>query len=222
MPSLCSFAHVPAPQGAHTPRFTIALRAGFAAILLLFAASSVASARAQDADRNILVYGAFAATHLNHLYTVNGTTPGSTLTGSWFEGGNAGVTFNFYQGSSVALGLDFRGGPQIGTHGLGSALAGFKIASQAPILHVKPYTQLSIGWMEQRHNTGSGIAAVTDAETYVAVELLGGIDYPVSSHIDIRVVELGIGFDRVIDTNAINTTAKPTPFTVNSGVVFHF
>ena len=173
--------------------------------------------------QTVSIYGTASPTYLNHLYTLSSATnPQATLAGNWFVGFNGGVTFNFTGSGPITLGLDFRGGPEIGTPGLGSALAGLKVGFPSPALRLKPYGQFSIGYLEQRHQTGTGSALVKDAESYFAVELLGGVDYPVASHVDIRVLELGIGTSYVLVNNGINTRAKVGIFSVNSGVVFHF
>jgi hypothetical protein len=181
--------------------------------------SGLATARAQ----NIQVYATAAPTHLNHLYTVTGgATPVASLSGNWFIGADAGVTFNFYHSPAVILGLDFRGGPEIGTPGLGSALVGFRIAGSNPVFHLKPYFQLSTGWMEQRHQTGSGAFTITDAETYIPFQIFGGVDYPVNKRIDIRVVEVGVGVTHILAPDGIETPSKPDMFTLKSGVVVNF
>ncbi len=192
------------------------VRLRFTVLALLALSAAPFAARAQG----ISVYGTVSPVYLNHLYTVNGTT--SSLAGQWLVGANAGVTLTFAQSGNVSMGLDFRGGPEIGTPGVGSALAGFKLGFQPPKSHFKPYGQFSLGWLEQRHNTGTGSFAVTDAESYFAVELLGGVDYPVAHHLDLRLVEAGVGTTRRIVTNGINTSTRPAIVSLNSGIVYTF
>jgi hypothetical protein len=188
-----------------------------ALILALFALP--AAARAQT----ISVYGTASPAYLNHLYTINNATPPqTTLSGKWFIGADAGVTFTFHETSPVTVGLDFRGGPEIGTTGLGTALAGLKLGFKPPVTNFKPYAQLSLGFLEQRHPTGSGAYAVTDAESYFVTEILAGVDYPIARHIDVRALEVGVGATRRIVTNGVNTATKPYPLSLSSGIVFNF
>ena len=186
---------------------------------ILLALFALPMARAQSID----IYGTASPAFLNHLYNLsNGVYPQADLTNQWFIGANAGVTLNFSDSGKITRGLDFRGGPEIGTPGLGTALVGFKVASDSAFFHLKPYGQFSVGYMEQRHSTGSGTYAVLDAEGYFLAEVFAGVDYPVTRRVDIRVVEVGGGLSKVIVTNGINTQSHPAIFSVNSGIVFHF
>jgi hypothetical protein len=191
----------------------------FALLPALFALLLLPAAHAQS----ISIYGTASPAYLNHLYNLSGgPSPASDLTGKWFIGAEGGVTLNFSDSNKLAMGLDFRGGPQIGTPGFATALAGFKVASKTSPFHLKPYGQLSVGWMEQRHTTGTGASTVLDAESYFVTELFAGVDYPVTRHLDLRLVEAGIGAGKVVVTNGINTGAHPEIFSLNSGIVYHF
>jgi hypothetical protein len=129
----------------------------FALLPALFALLLLPAAHAQS----ISIYGTASPAYLNHLYNLSGgPSPASDLTGKWFIGAEGGVTLNFSDSNKLAMGLDFRGGPQIGTPGFATALAGFKVASKTSPFHLKPYGQLSVGWMEQRHTTGTGASTV--------------------------------------------------------------
>ena len=195
-------------------------------LILLFALClTLPAAHAQkDNPNNIDIYITAAPTHLSHLYTVSNAspTPQTTLSGQWFYGVNGGVTFNFFHGSGLDLGLDFRGGPQIGTPGFGSALAGLKFALHPSATRFKPYIQLSTGFAEQRHSTGSGAYATTNAEEYFAFEFLTGVDYPLTRRIDLRAVEVGIAPAHAIVTNGTALKSSPVIVTLNSGLVFKF
>jgi len=191
----------------------------FALIPLVVALFAIPAARAQT----VSIYGTANPAYLNHLYTITSTIPPQyTLAGSWFVGANAGVTINLPPSGPVSVGIDFRGGPEIGTPGLGSALAGIKLGFKQPLFHLKPYIQLSTGFLEQRHQTGSAVYAYTDNESYFGAELFGGVDYPIARHIDLRMLEVGLGTTHVVITNGINTTAHPEFLSLSSGIVFNF
>jgi hypothetical protein len=179
---------------------------------------------AAHAQNNIDVYVTAAPAHMSHLYTINNAapTPQATLSGQWFYGANAGVTFHFYKGSGIDLGFDFRGGPEFGTPGFGSALAGLKFAMHPSTTRFKPYVQLSTGFAEQRHTTGSGAYATLNAEEYFAFEFLAGVDYPLTKRIDLRCAEVGIAPTHAIVTNGTALQSSPSIVTLNSGLVFRF
>jgi hypothetical protein len=171
----------------------------------------------------VSVYATASPAYLNHLYTISsGTSPQYYLSGQWLVGANAGVTFTVSQTDKMSVGFDFRGGPEIGTPGIGTALAGVKLGFKPGIFHLKPYGQLSVGFLEQKHQTGSGAYTTIDAQSYFGVELFGGVDYPLARHVDIRVVEVGIGANHVVVNNGNNTKPSPEIFSLNSGLVFHF
>ena len=195
-----------------------------APLSLLAALFALPSARAQSGNPSITVYATASPTYLNHLFTLSNTTPATTtLAGQWFYGFNGGVTFNVpSSGNGVSLGIDFRGGPEIGTPGLANALAGLKLKFPSPAYRLKPYTQLSFGWLEQRHRTGTGSSTYYDAESYFATELFAGVDYPVTRHLDIRLVEVGGGLTHVLVTNGTNTQFHPDILSLNSGLVYNF
>jgi hypothetical protein len=191
----------------------------FAPVLVLVGLFAVPAARSQT----VQIYGTVAPTYLNHLYTVTGSTnPSTSTSGYWFVPPNAGLTLNFTKPGPVSVGLDFRGGPKIGTPGLGSFLVGIKVGVKPTVFQLKPYGQFSMGYLDQSHTTGSGLSATTNSQAYFAVEILGGVDYPVAPHIAIRVVEVGVGLTHYGANTGSNTSANPSIFSLQSGVVLNF
>ena len=188
------------------------------AVLVTFFA--LPAARSQTVE----FYATAAPTYLNHLYTVtgSGSNAGSDFSGYWFIPPTAGVTLNFEKPGPVTLGLDFRGSPKLGTPGLGSFLVGLKLNVKTAPFHLKPYGQLSLGYLDQSHTTGAGASAVTSSQAYLGFELLSGVDYPVASHIDIRIVEVGLGVTRYSAATGTNTNPSPSIVSLQSGVVVHF
>jgi len=194
----------------------------FARIAVQFAALLSLSAALAAHAQTVQVYATAAPTYLTRLYTVNGSgaTTSSDYSGVWFVPPNAGFTLSSTKPGAVNWGLDFRGGPKLGTPGLGSFLVGAKMSVKPTAFHLKPYGQLSIGYLDQSHKTGSGASQVTSSQSYLGVELLGGVDYPVAHHFEIRIVEIGVGFTHYGVSTGSNTSPNPAILSLQSGLVW--
>ncbi len=175
-----------------------------AALFLL----SVVAAHAQ-----VSVYVTYAPTHLTNVQT---GSQGQTAD-YWASGVGGGVTLNFLPLPVFSLGLDLRGSTKPGTLGADTAMAGLKLGVHPPIIRFKPYVQASAGYLGTRTFSSSIPIGSTDNNTYIAWEILGGIDYPLMHSVDLRIIEVGGG-------QGINTGsgANANLFTVNTGLVVHF
>jgi hypothetical protein len=96
-------------------------------------------------------------------------------------------------------------------------MIGFKLGIHPPVIRIKPYVQASAGYLGTRTFSTSIPVGSTNNGTYIAWEILGGIDLPLMSHIDLRAIELGGG--QGIGTGSGSNASL---FTVNTGVAIHF
>jgi hypothetical protein len=200
----------------------------FAKLVLVTAALGQAAAVAQNRD-HLLVYGTFSP-----LYAIGATTgevstgflSSSDITGSfWAPGVGGGITWNFVNTRPLTLGIDLRGSTKPGTPGADTAMIGFRIAGCSAYCVLKPYGQISFGYLGTRaKNTSPGYGGSvggTFSSQYVAFEVLGGVDYSLRQHLDLRVIEIGVGKGDEFSLFVTNPSS-PTILTVNTGVVFHF
>jgi hypothetical protein len=188
----------------------------------LFAALAVPAARAQA----VSIYATFSPAHISG--TRNGSTPTSVTTSSyWAPGVGGGVTLNFLPVGPVRLGFDFRGATKRGSQGYDLAMVGLRAGFKAANVSIKPYLQASGGYLASRVDYGtsssSGNYTFVSTGKFAVYEILGGIDYGISRLIDLRVIEVGAG--QAFDVGGItfsSSSYRPTIFTVNTGIVFHF
>ena len=180
-----------------------------AALVLL----SAVAAHAQLAS----VYVTYSPTHLSNV--PSGTAPnGQTqYTSFWASDIGGGVTVNFLPLPLITLGWDLRGSTRSGTNGMDTVLGGIRLGIHPHVIRAKPYIQASTGYLGTRtFNQSSPPGPSPYTNHYFAYEILGGIDYPLTHFIDVRMIEIGGG--KVISTGP-NT---PGLFTLNSGLVVHF
>ena len=154
---------------------------------------------------------------------------GSALTGSgyqeqyanfWASGVGGGVTLNFLPIGPVKLGFDFRGSTRPGTAGADTAMAGFRVAFNPPLIHLKPYLQASGGYVGTRTVNLTQTVGGTFTNKYAAWEILGGVDVPIASILDLRLIELGGGTGMTVGLSS--SQPNISLFTVNTGLVLHF
>ena len=171
----------------------------------------------------VSIYATSSSAHFTNVQT------GSVLTGSgyqeqyanfWASGVGGGVTLNFLPIGPVKLGFDFRGSTRPGTAGADTAMAGFRVAFNPPLIHLKPYLQASGGYVGTRTVNLTQTVGGTFTNKYAAWEILGGVDVPIASILDLRLIELGGG----TGTGAGLASNQPniSLFTVNTGLVLHF
>jgi hypothetical protein len=191
--------------------------------LAVLLAILTASAHAQIAE----VY----VTSSNHRFSnvETGVTYTSTAgyqdqyTSFWTSGIGGGVTLNFLPLPLVSLGLDVRGSTKSGTVGADTGLIGLKLTAKPPAIHIKPYVQVSAGYVATRSvnvsniNPSPGGNSSTFTNKYAAYEVLGGIDLPLVHFVDLRLIEIG-GGQGILG----GSTGNPSLFTINSGIVLHF
>lgn len=183
--------------------------AAIAASLLL--ATSAVAAHAQTS-----VYVTYSPTHLTNVAT--GTFRGQQqYTGYWKSGIGAGVTLGILPAHFFSVGLDMRGSTRPGTFGFDTVMVGLKLGVHPPSIRIKPYIQASAGYLGTRTVSTPGPVGSTHDGHYAAWEILGGLDYPLTHFVDLRVIELGGG--QGISTGSGSNAGL---FTVNTGLVVHF
>ncbi len=190
------------------------LRYVLAAVVL---AAVAASARAQ------------VGVYVNPVFTrISNSTPdtgvfaflGSGATSRTFGGLDLGAYYNISHGPGMKFGVDVR---DTTVHSNNAALNIFSVAGrvEAPPLAYgfRPYAEVAVGAatskaQQSQIHTTRGMFAV-----------FAGIDYPLSRHVDFRIVELGYGG---VTTQNSYIYGGPTPIgssrmvQVSSGLVFRF
>lgn len=193
------------------------------ALLLLAVATFVtASAQAQFG-----VYGTFTANHLSGLKSSpEATTPSALNNDVSPLGGTGGVYYDFFKlGHLAKLGVDARGtitttkrGAYINANGGGarvdSGLFGVRAVFNAPVLRtiLRPYVQGSVGIGRSNYGILYGNNGVVQKNNF---EYMGfaGVDIPLASFVDLRLVEIGAG--------ALSNNHTYPLQSVSSGIVFH-
>ena len=190
------------------------LRYVLAAVVL---AAVAASARAQ------------VGVYVNPVFTkISNSVPdtgpfaflGEGKTSRNFGGLDLGAYYNVTHGPGMKFGVDVR---DTTVHSNNASLNVFSLAlrvESAPLTHgIRPYAQIAAG-------AATSKAQQTQVHTTRGMfGIFGGIDYPLTRHVDFRIVELGFGG---VTTQNSFIYGAPTPIgssrmvQVSSGLVFRF
>jgi hypothetical protein len=182
----------------------------------------------------VSVYGTYSAMHLSSVETGTVTANGGSqilYTSPWVSGVGGGVTLNFLPLGPIKIGFDLRGSTRKGTTGADTAMVGFRLGFKPPLLPIKPYVQVSGGYIATRTpNTSIYVGTPTGGtynNQYLGYEVLGGIDYRLLHFVDLRLVEVGGGngysVGQIYNAGNQSTQSQQIPiFTINTGVVVHF
>jgi hypothetical protein len=212
---------LPAHNSARYPN----LMRRFLPLLLLVAATPAHS-------QALSIYGTYSPSHLSNVETgaIYSATSGyvNQTTSYWSSGFGGGLTANFLPIGPLRIGFDLRGSVKPGSIGANYALFGVKVGVHPAVIKFHPYGQFSVGYLSSSTTNVSTTPSTTSSPTtiptggifankYAAFEIMGGVDYPILSHLDLRIIELGGG-----GALSIGGSYKPTLFTVNSGLVLHF
>ena len=167
----------------------------------------------------VSVYGTFSPLR------VSNAPNGNTTTGSYWAGGvGGGVTLTPFHLGPVSLGLDLRGSTARQQQGADTLLAGIKLGGKLPLIPFKPYVQASGGYLGARPTILGGpspIAGTNQNLGFWVYELLGGVDFALLPHLDLRLIEVG-GGQGYYKSGAVSGTPSISFITVNTGVVIHF
>jgi hypothetical protein len=195
-------------------------------IALLVAAALMFVLPVSGAAQVVSIYGTFSPIHISNAVTGNTTGLNSTYTtGSyWSEGIGGGVTLTAIHLGPASLGLDIRGSKAWQKQSADTILVGVKLGVNPPILPIKPYVQVSGGYVGSRAtlvNAAAGIAGTSPNSGFWAYEVLGGLDYKFLPHLDLRLIEIG-GGQGYYRSGASGNPPNLALLTINSGVVLHF
>lgn len=159
------------------------------------------------------IYGEFDATRLSTGTTNVFETPG------WYEGGGAGIYYDFIHLGPIGFGADLHGNLLSGNQEkFRSLLGGLRLVIKPPILPIRPYVQGSIGVGGATHG---GLANAGSIYTNkLEYQVLGGLDYTFFPHLDWRVAEAGYG--RITGISSGASASPVNLFTIGSGVVLRF
>jgi hypothetical protein len=180
-------------------------------VLLCAVLLGLTGARAQA---QLGVYGMYEYTRFTDNYVKQETS---------LNGGKFGVYDDFVHLGPLRLGADLRGDVLTSnTLRYRSVLAGARLAVKPPILPIKPYLQASVGFggTQSKGPFAAGISAPGYNGKFL-YQVLGGLDYTLIPHIDLRAIELGYG--RETGTNG-TTGNNPSSslFLLSAGAVVRF
>src|SRR5579875_318593 len=174
------------------------------------------------AEAQIGVYLNPVVTRISNSTPDNGAFSflGNGVTSRTFGGLDFGGYYDVTHGLGAKLGVDVR---DTIVHAQNASLNTFSIAARAeapPMMHgIRPYAQLAVGAATSK----AQLSAIHS--TRAAYGIFGGLDLPLTPHVDFRVVEVGYG--GVTTTNSY-IYGGPTPIgsstqlSVSSGLVFRF
>lgn len=186
--------------------------------LPVLAAGVVPAAHAQFA-----VYGTISGERLTNVKC--SVTPSSACPGGGVDqtvGAEGGVYYNFMRLGPARLALDLRAGetksnkssavPLAGNNAVrvDEALGGVRASFHSPVKFIEPYAQGSIGWNRRVNPQGYG------SQNFLAYRVYGGLDFEVTSIMDVRVPEIGVGQNIGFNGASNNWTQS-----ISVGVVFH-
>jgi hypothetical protein len=196
-------------------------------IVLALAISVSVAARAQTGVQTRKQVGAGLyfnpiVTHVGNGAVDNGTFSylGPNTTSRFFGGVMLGGFYDFLHRSDFGLGIDVRDSLE---HSNGALLnrfgAGARISYQRPESHLRPYIEPFVDLGETR-SPDTGI--YLKKETY---GVMGGLDYNLAKHIDLRVLEVGYGTLDTTSDGSIGGTVPVPKFSLlsfSTGLVFRF
>jgi hypothetical protein len=198
-------------------------------VVVLLGLGGAVAARAQ-----LGIYGSYSGEKLSGIQCFsaasvqcsNGSASGAqgSVNPSGFWGG---AYYDFKTVGPVRLGLDLRGGEGHGNKSAASStgdkdatqeysfLGGVRGSIHTKYSWLRPYAQISAGWTrsdatEPQHNT---------FDNFVRYEVFAGADIRLSSFLDLRAVELGIGnMNRIGSGSGLDSAGVKS---IGAGVVLH-
>jgi hypothetical protein len=131
---------------------------------------------AGSAKAQVGLYGEFNATHDPSIST-------------WYRGFTAGAYGNFIHVGPVGVGLDLRGAYATGNqYGYRNFLIGPRVEVKPPRLPIRPYLQASVGAGGNEYNGNTRLQ--THYSSKLQYGFIGGVDYLLTHHVDLRVAEV--------------------------------
>ena len=127
---------------------------------------------------------------------------------------------DFFHGTKLTAGVDVRDSiVHADNAGLNSFMVGIRVSGKPFTLPLKPYVQGSVG-VGTSHSAHSGLSI--SREQY---GIFAGADYPIATHVDFRVIEVGYGSVTTISSDTVGGTSSipaANLVTVSTGLVFRF
>ena len=140
------------------------------ALFVLFVVAA-GSAKAQ-----LAIYGEFNATH-------------DPTVANWYRGFTAGAYDDFLHAGPVGVGLDLRGAYATNSpYAYRSFLIGPRLDVKTPLFPLRPYIQASVGVGGSEYNGTSALQ--THFSDKLQYGFIGGVDYVLIPHIELRVAEV--------------------------------
>ncbi len=97
-------------------------------------------------------------------------------------------------------------------------MVGVKATFKPPVLRMRPYAQVSVGYFATSTANVSSLPSGTNfGNSGAAYEVLGGLDIPIAPVVDFRVVEIGAG-----QAFGLFNSKSSGLITINTGVTVHF
>ena len=168
-----------------------------------------------SADAQVGVYGKLDLTHFSN---------NTNKTSEWFYGPGIGIYDCFLHVGPVQLGADLRGNYLFGSNDkYRSVLGGVRVAVKPPLLPIRPYAEGLIGIAGTKSsqtgsfNTASSVSFSNTFGTKFAYQILGGVDWTILPHLDLRLAEVGYG-----QASAVSSEVNPPSssiVTISSGIV---
>jgi hypothetical protein len=133
------------------------------------------------AHAQLAVYGEGQAVRLNDQ---------ASATTTWFKGGTFGLYDDFLRLPLLGFGFDARGTfASNGNQHFRSGMVGLRADARAPVLPFRPYVEGLIGVGGTRTDVASNLAS--NYSNKFEYEVLGGMDFTVFPHVDLRLPEIG-------------------------------
>jgi len=139
---------------------------------------------------------------------------GTPVNDVWVYGPTLSVQHE--SGRILRFGFDARAAfLRSGDYGVNAGDVGPRVAVRIPYLHLKPYGEFLIGYMGAR-STSSG-----KYTTHVDAQLIGGLDVPLRSHIDLRLEYSSAGIFYLSGVN-LGGTGEDGRRQISAGLLAHF
>ena len=188
-------------------------------------ATTIAVAPAAARAQHVEAYFTVSENHLTNTPTgvvIRNGAPVTQYDDANVFGFGYGVSLRVLSAPKLWVGLDARGTrrPTV-KDSMDDGLFGFKVATNAPVLHIRPYVEGTAGFMSVRRPNTSDAASGRQtldggfASHFAIAKGFVGVDVPVTSFLYVRAAEVGFG-------SSFGATPNSNLLSVNSGVVFHF
>lgn len=175
--------------------------------LFCFCALACALLFAPAAHAQFAVYAEGQAVRFDNQ--VNATT-------DWFTGGTFGAYYDFARIPVLALGLDARGSFLSGDQQhFRSGMVGLRADARTPALPFRPYVEGLIGVGGTKADVTSNLPL--HYSNKFEYEVLGGLDFTVFPHLDVRLPE--IGYARMSPVSSSSTSPDSRLLELSAGLV---